>query len=685
MKRRNELPELLAPAGDFECLLAAVEAGADAVYVGGKRFGARAYAKNFDSDELERAVKYCHLHGVKLYVTLNTLIEDSELADAVSYAAELWRIGVDALIIADVGAIREIRKHVPNLELHASTQMSVHSTGGAEAAYALGCSRVVLARELSLDDIVSVTEKSPTEIEVFVHGAMCVCHSGQCLFSSLVGGRSGNRGECAQPCRLPYNGGKYVLSLKDMSLSNHINELIDSGVASLKIEGRMKSAGYVYTVVSIYRRLLDEHRCASAKENEMLRSAFSRDGFTDGYFTKKTAVGMTGIRRDDDKERSREIDAMTFSPRRVPVSASVTMKLGEPSTMTLTDGIRSVTVKGDSPLEAQNAPLTHSGVCERLAKMGNTLLSLSPSDISLDLDGGINLSPAAINSLRRAAAEAFESATRPEVASCNADYVSLAAASREYKSIRTAQFFNAYAYSDAKAKNALSSFDICFVPLDSDDNILSNANGVSLPPIVFDSETEEIEDLLKNAKKCGVMYVLVSNIGQIALANSCGLEAIGDFRLNITNAKSYDVYKDIGVKYALCSPELTLPKARDTDCGVIVYGRIPLMVTERCFIKDSVGCERCDGASITDRKGEKFPMMRTYRHRNIIFNSTPTYMGDRQSELSRSRIGSLHFIFTVEGGEQIARVLDSYRSESPLTSPVRRIGRRESVERIKKN
>ena len=684
MKRKNKLPELLAPAGDFECLLAAVEAGADAVYVGGKRFGARAYAKNFDTDELVRAVKYCHLHGVKLYVTLNTLVEDSELADAVNYAAELWRIGVDALIIADVGAIREIRRHVPGLELHASTQMSVHSTAGAEAAYALGCSRVVLARELSREDIVSVTEKSPTEIEVFVHGAMCVCHSGQCLFSSLVGGRSGNRGECAQPCRLPYNGGKYVLSLKDMSLANHINELIDSGVASLKIEGRMKSAGYVYTVVSTYRRLLDEHRCANARENETLRSAFSRDGFTDGYFTGKMATGMTGIRRDEDKELSRDIDSMTFTPLHVPVKASATMRLGEPSTLTLTDGVRSVTVSGDTPLAAQNAPLTHSGVCERLSKMGNTFLSLSPSDISLELDEGINLSPSAINALRRAAADAFESGAREAVEPCSLDYVSLAAASRERRSIKTAQFFNSEAYASARVSGALGDLDICFVPIDSDELVLGEANGVSLPPIVLDSETGEVEEMLDNAKKCGVMYALVDNIGQISLAKAYGFEVIGDFRLNITNKKSYDSYKDLGVEYALCSPELTLPKARDTDCGVTVYGRIPLMVTERCFIKDSQGCERCATAALTDRKGERFPMMRAYKHRNIIFNSTPTYMGDRQSELARSRINALHLIFTVEDGAQISRVLRAYKAESSLGCAVRRIGRRESTDKKNK-
>ena len=251
MFRKNTLPELLSPAGDIDCLYAAVAAGADAVYVGGKRFGARAFAKNFDILELALAVEYCHLHGVKLYVTVNTLIEDKEMAEAVAYGAELYRIGVDALIVADVGLIRALRRYVPDLELHASTQLSAHSTSGVEASASLGVSRAVVARELSLTDIKSVVESSSLEIEVFLHGALCVCHSGQCLFSSIVGGRSGNRGECAQPCRLPYNGGKYPLSLKDLALCDHIPALIESGVASLKIEGRMKSPDYVYTVTSI--------------------------------------------------------------------------------------------------------------------------------------------------------------------------------------------------------------------------------------------------------------------------------------------------------------------------------------------------------------------------------------------------------------------------------------------------
>ena len=260
MRRKYGLPELLSPAGDMSALTAAISAGADAIYVGGRRFGARAYAKNFDIDELSAAVRLCHAAGVRLYVTVNTLIHEREMDEALEYAARLHAMGVDAIIACDMGFIRRVRCQLPDLELHASTQMGIHNSAGADFAHSLGMCRVVLARECSARDIEEMVEKCKPEVEVFVHGALCVCHSGQCLFSSMVGGRSGNRGECAQPCRLPFGGNKYPLSLTDLSLARHIPALISSGVASLKIEGRMKSAEYVYTVTGIFRRLLDEGR-----------------------------------------------------------------------------------------------------------------------------------------------------------------------------------------------------------------------------------------------------------------------------------------------------------------------------------------------------------------------------------------------------------------------------------------
>ena len=673
MYRKDKLPELLAPAGDIQCLYAAVAAGADAIYVGGKRFGARAFAKNFDMDELAVAVRYCHVHGVKLYVTLNTLIEDKEMAEAVEYAAELYRIGIDALIVADLGVMAAIRRYVPNLELHASTQMSVHNTLGCVEAANLGATRVVVARELSLENIKSVVDGSPVEIEVFLHGALCVCHSGQCLFSSMVGGRSGNRGECAQPCRLPFNGGKYPLSLKDLSLANHIPALIESGVASLKIEGRMKSPDYVYTVVSIYRRLLDEGRSATAEENNALRRAFSRGGFTDGYLTGKTDRGMTGIRSEADKQDSRSISMGDFQPKKKTVTARVVLKLGQRAEMTLTDGTRSVTAYGLIPNEAENAPLTPDGVRQRLSKMGNTFLILSSDDIELTLDDNINLPPSALNALRRNAAELFES---PSPALSSFSYTPIENIKNKTE-LTTAQFFSEEQFLEASRSRLMKQVvDIVFLPHTASVEVLKTAGGVFLPPVSMDGEINELTEQLKNLRESGIMYALVSNIGQIGLAKSLGFRLIGDFRLNVTNGESALIYHNLGVEHLVLSPELTLPKARDIGGGLITYGRIPLMVTERCFIGENFGCDKCNKAALIDRKGEKFPMMRLWQHRNIIFNSIPTYMGDRQDELRTHRIKSEHLIFSVEPAREIISVLGAIADGMPLSSKVRRVGRR---------
>lgn len=675
MFRKNALPELLAPAGDMTCLYAAVSGGADAVYVGGKRFGARAFAKNFDLDELSQAVKYCHLHGVKLYVTLNTLIEDREMAEVVDYAYELYRIGVDALIVADLGAMAAIRRHIPDLELHASTQMSVHNSLGAAAAASLGVSRVVLARELPLSDIKSAVEGSPCEIEVFLHGALCVCHSGQCLFSSMVGGRSGNRGECAQPCRLPYNGNKYPLSLKDLSLAGHIPALIDSGVASLKIEGRMKSPDYVYTVTSIYRRLLDEKRAARTDENEALRRAFSRGGFTDGYLTGKLGGGMTGIRSEADKQDTRNGSVGIFEPKRLAVRASVTLRLGEPAEMILTDGKRWVKAVGQPPVAAENSPLTHEGVAARLSKMGNTCLSLEPRDIEITLDENINLPPSALNALRREAAERFESSGREII---KRQYTPVQKEKKDKVPRLSAQFLSEESYIEAigRDEGLISEIDIAFLPLFSSIESLRQSCAVYLPPVIFDSELLDVKAALENAKKAGVMYALVSNIGQIGLARSFGFTPIGDFRLNVTNSESALAYRGLGVEVLILSSELTLPKARDIGGSLITYGRIPLMITERCFISENFGCESCGRSALTDRKGEKFPMLREFKHRNLILNSLPTYMGDRRDELASHRLNSHHLIFTTEGGDEIIKVLRAHKTGAELPLRVRRVGRR---------
>lgn len=299
----KKLPELLSPAGSPEALRAAVLAGADAVYIGGTQFNARMNARNFDRPAIKEAVETCHGRGVKLYVTMNTLVFDRQMKEALEFAHFLYEAGVDALIVADLGFALELKKRLPAFPLHASTQMSGHNVAAAEFLNNVGFCRMVCARELSRENMRTLCARSPIEIEAFVHGALCVSQSGQCLFSSIVGGRSGNRGECAQPCRLPYNG-KYPLSLKDNCLAGHIKELIDMGVASLKIEGRMKNPEYVYAVVSRYRKLLDEARDADVEEIKDLARIFSRDGFTDGYFMGKIGMQMNGVRREADIKAS---------------------------------------------------------------------------------------------------------------------------------------------------------------------------------------------------------------------------------------------------------------------------------------------------------------------------------------------------------------------------------------------
>lgn len=676
MKRKNKLPELLAPAGSFECLIAAIRGGADAIYVGGKRFGARAYAKNFDAEEMKKAVTYAHLHGRKIYVTINTLILDREMEDALAYARELYQIGVDALIVADLGLIKVLKEHLPNFELHGSTQMSAHNSLGADMAYDLGCERVVLARELSGENIAAVTEKCKPEIEVFLHGALCVCHSGQCLFSSMVGGRSGNRGECAQPCRLPYNGEKsYPLSLTDLCLASHIKELCDSGVASLKIEGRMKSPEYVYTVTSTYRRLLDEYREVTEEEYSNLRAAFSRGGFTDKYFTGRIFDKMTGTRGEEDKEISRAMKLAPTEIQRKKVRAVAEFVLDKPSKLTLTDGEKTVTAEGAAPRAAESRPLTEDDLKDRLSKMGATYLALSPEDIEITLEEGINLSPAEINALRRDAAEKFQSAERSpiEVKPLQAPSITMNLKKKQ----TSALFLLRENYLKAmEREDVREGIDKVFLPLFSFEKS-DGANGVYLPPIIMENELQFVRERLKKAKNAGVLYALVGNIGHIPLVKEFNLIPFGDFRLNIMNSYTRDAYLSLGIEDAILSPELTLPQARDIGGYTVHMGRIPLMLTERCFIKENFGCQKCNKAALEDRMGERFPIIREFEHRNLILNSRLTYMGDKKGDLASARLNLAHFIFSVESGDEIINLLRAYRQGEKLPYEVRRLGKRE--------
>ncbi|MBQ7347855.1 MAG: U32 family peptidase [Clostridia bacterium] len=669
MKR---LPELLCPAGSPEALDAAIEGGADAVYLGGAAFNARMNAKNFGGDALRSAVLRAHTFGVKVYLTLNTLATDRELSAFVDTAKDALRAGVDALIVADLGGAMAIRRALPGAELHASTQMSGHNLAMATRLKELGFTRMVVAREISEKDLRTLVTSAPIEIEMFIHGALCVSHSGQCLFSSIVGGRSGNRGECAQPCRLPYScadcksKNTYPLSLKDLSLAAHVPELIDIGVSSLKIEGRMKAPEYVRDTARIWRKLLDENRAATPAEMQALADAFSRGGFTDGYYTEHIDRCMLGIRSDTDKSNTRALKPFTGLTRRIPLEVSAKLTADAPALLTLSNDIKSVTVTGDIPMPAIHAPLTHEVVERNLSKFGGTLYHVG--SFSLELGENLMLPVSRLNDLRRRALQALDE--QSVAASLEMKPFSPCIPQGKRRPQRTARFYKPAQITPL----AKEYFDVIYLPLHK---FTSDANGVVLPPVIFDGDTQKVKQMLQTAALGGAKYALVGNLGHLELARRAGLISVGDFRLNVTNAESVCAWEALGVSSLILSPELTLPQIRDIggNTSVIVYGRLPLMTLEKCAIRELADCKKCatDGVTFSDRRGISFPILREWEHRNVICNSLPTNMSDRQDQLRRAGISAQHFLFTTESPAVIDTVIKAFAANQPLQGQVRRI------------
>ena len=669
----KKLPELLCPAGSPEALDAAIEGGADAVYLGGALFNARMNAKNFGGDALRSAVLRAHSYGVKVYLTLNTLVYDRELSSYVEAAREALQAGVDALIVADLGGATLLRQVFPEAELHASTQMSAHSAAAGRLLRDLGFSRMVVARETSSEDLRRIVDESGIEVEAFIHGALCVSHSGQCLFSSVVGGRSGNRGECAQPCRLPFSCSacksrktEYPLSLKDLTLAKRVPELIDIGVSSLKIEGRMKAPEYVRDTARIWRRLLDERRAATPAEMQALADAFSRGGFTDAYFTRSIGHGMLGVRSDADKSLSRSAQPLTGITRRNPIQIEAVLHADKPCSLTLFDGSRRVTVSGDIPMPAINAPLTREAVEKSLSKFGGTPYEVT--EFSLDMDDGLMLPVSRLNDLRRRAMQALEDALAPsKIPESDAK---TRRPSEPRTESRSARFYLPEQITQAAKKY----FDRIYLPLA---RYTEDANGIVMPPVIFDSDEERVLQMLCSAAARGAKYALVGNLGHIALVQKAGLTPVGDYRFNLTNRESVARLEALGIKEAILSPELTLPQMRDVggNTAAIVYGRLPLMTLEKCAIREIADCQSCERNAVVlrDRRGVEFPILREWEHRNVIYNSLPTGMSDRTDQLLRASLTAWHFIFSTEQKQDVDRVIDAYRKKTGLNCPVRRI------------
>ena len=669
--------ELLSPAGSPESLRAAVQSGAGAVYLGWGDFNARRSAKNFSDEEFADALRYCHERGVRVFLTLNTLLTDRELPRALETATAACRMGVDSVLVQDWGLFDLLRQALPDLPLHASTQMSLFTSGGCREMAADGCERVVIARECSAADTAEICKNCPAEVEVFVHGALCMCYSGQCEMSALIGGRSGNRGRCAQPCRLPYGVNEpakknYPLSLKDSCLADRLGEMAEMGVACLKLEGRMKRPEYVAVITRIYARLLAEGRRPTAAEKAELEQAFSRSGFTDWYWQGRHGAGMFGTRSEnapDPKELFAQAKAAyeKGDQRTVPVRFACTVRAGVPCALTAeTEDGRAVTVTGPVPEAARSRAVTAEELCQRLRKTGGTAYRCKA--VTAEVDEGLSLPASAVNALRRDALAALTDARTappkrrelpvpPPPAGDRA-----AAAPRFTVSVTTAAQLTPQLLALGPAR--------VYVPLEllAAFTALPEADTewcAILPRVWRDRDEPELRRWLDHAKALGVTAVLAGNIGHLSLVRDTGVAVCGDYGLNVFNGRALDYLRKKGLSSACLSFELRFAQLRDLPkclpAEAIVYGRLPLMITENCLIENAGAC-RCDRPNfLTDRTGAAFPLLPAYGHRTEIQNSRVLWLADRP-EYRRLGLSFARLRFTTETPEECLRVFRDYQA-----------------------
>lgn len=676
--------ELLAPAGSMEALRAAVCNGADAVYLGADTFNARINARNFSAADLQEAVVYCHVRGVKVHLTLNTLVLDREMPRA----AELIRLaascGVDAFIVQDLGMVSLCRQLAPDMPIHASTQMSIHSLEGVMEAAALGCSRVVLARELPAEEIAHICKKSPVEIEVFVHGALCMCYSGQCYLSSVIGRRSGNRGQCAQPCRLPYGYGRfestrYPLSLKDNCLAGELDELRRMGVASIKIEGRMKRPEYVAIVTRAYRTVLNGGKLMPSDLQE-LETAFSRQGFTDGYFRGQTGSDMFGRRQEGEDTADLFASARATyeqgEPQRIGVRFYAMIRRGEPAQLAVEDPDGNLCrTRGPVPEQAVYRSLTPQDLEQQLKKTGGTPYLCTAVRSSLDPD--LMLPASAINAMRRdVIAELTAKRGRAAPARLNAydeppRYDGIAGEPQLTIAVRTAGQITSRMLSMKPT--------VLYVPLSELAEHPDLRQRVSvetqlaaiLPRVIWSGELAPVARQLRTVYEMGVRQVLAGNLGQLHIARAAGFAVRGDFGLNIVNSRAMRYLREQGLDSQLLSFELTLPQVRDISKAVpaelLIYGRLPLMLMENCVMKNRTGICACQTGTVrlVDRVGEEFPIVKDPGTcRNVLLNGKKLYLLDKKDALRGMGLWALRLQFTTENPGEIDKVLMDYQGRA---------------------
>ncbi len=672
--------ELLSPAGSLDALHAAVCNGADAVYLGVDAFNARHGARNFTLDELPDVVRYCHVRGVAVHLTLNTLVTDREMPDAAEYIAAAARAGVDAFIVQDLGMVSLCHQIAPKVALHASTQMSLHSLEGVREAAELGLSRAVLARELPRDAIAFICRNSPIEIEVFVHGALCMCYSGQCYMSSVIGRRSGNRGQCAQPCRLPYGydrfEDKYPLSLRDNCLIRYLGELDRMGVASIKIEGRMKRPEYVATVTGIYREALDGADVGRG-QMEALRAAFSRQGFTQGYYEGAPGRQMFGTRLPEQENKallqSARATYESIEPQRVPVQFYAIAARGQNLMVAAQDGNGNICkAQGDVPQEAERRAITPEELAARLSKTGGTPYVCQ--GVRSVVDPGLSVSAAELNRLRREVL-AHLSAVRgrraaPEIGKYHEPVkfsgqkaqpvltVSVLKAAQITPQMLRLKPAMIYApLSEVLEEPAL------FRKLVKDGQPVA----VTLPRVIRDDETRELLGDLQDAAALGIRRALIGNLGHLPLVLSRGMEPAADFGMNLFNSRAAEHLLHLGFVSCTASFELSLPQLRDLSkplpMEMIVYGRLPLMLTENCLIKNRTGACTCHAGPVKliDRMGEEFRVVRDCGTcRSVVLNGKKLYLLDKKENVRRFGLWALRLSFTTENTGEVNSVLSAW-------------------------
>lgn len=723
--------ELLAPAGNYEAFLGAVNAGADAVYLGGQRFGARAYADNFDTEQILRALHVAHFYGKKVYLTVNTLLKERELAELSSYLAPFYEAGLDGVIVQDFGVFCHIREQFPDLPLHVSTQMTVTGARGAAFLKAQGARRIVPARELSLEEVRKIREEAGVEVECFIHGAMCYCYSGQCLFSSILGGRSGNRGRCAQPCRLPYDmmeedkrvsASKYPLSLKDMCTLEYLPKLLSAGIDSFKIEGRMKRPEYAAGVTAIYRKYMDLYDREGAAgyqvdpaDMDRLRRLYIRSEIQTGYYERhngKEMITLTspGYSGSDEALLTQIRETYLREPDKMLVCMQASVKVGEPLRLRVVSREEPnifAEVSGETVQQAKNAPLGEEAVRKQIGKTGESLVAVSSCEVSLEGEGFVPVK--ALNELRRAAVEAFErtvatekNTNRPSQSAHREDIAEKAAGEVcGNRKRETAPVSEAAQESREPARDCLVStleqlqavaeWGRCRRIYVESDLFLREAETVlqavekagadcylALPCVLRERDEAFLSRLSDGIAGAGtrISGILLRNLEELAWVKKRpeifdGCRLVADAGLYCFNSEAVGFLAqfagEITLPYELNGREAMYlahaASAWDVPAVLIVYSRIPMMVTANCLRKTAGLCGDTDKAKrqffLKDRQGAIFPVVINCDHcYNVLYNSVPYSLHGAKKERDRIGAASFRYDFATETGAQCRQILE---------------------------